>query len=266
MRILCLSDIHGHLDALAAVLAAAERRAWTKLLVAGDIVFPGPEPLETWRRLVSAGAVMVQGVSDKAIVTLDPDDIVAGYEQVAGPVDPQRLTYFVALACATRSVMVVNGAAAWIDGLVRSPANAALGLDLLALDLARGARAAGWGDLPPSDGRAPDYPLRPDAAETAGGVGLWLLEELAPAIEDRRRRQMTKRAAALLAVTAARTPAAPGLDPEAAEADAVAAELRGGEPSIRRALLTDLAREVDRLGPISRLHGHPAPVRTGETR
>ena len=195
--------------------------------------------------------------------SLDPGDIVTGYEQVAGPVDRQRLTYFVALACATRSVMVVNGAAAWIEGLVHSPANAALGLDLLALDLARGARAAGWGDLPPSDGRAPDYPLRPDPAETAGGLGLWLLEELAPAIEDRRLRQMTKRAAALLAVTAARTPAAPGLDPEAAEAEAVAAELRGGDPSIRSALLADLARELDRLGPISRLHGHPAPVRAG---
>ena len=196
--------------------------------------------------------------------SLDPGDIVAGYEQVAGPVDPRRLTYFVALACATRSVMVVNGTAAWLDGLVRSPANAALGLDLLALDLARGARAAGWGDLPPSDGQDPHYPLRPDPAETAAGVGLWLREELAPSIDDRRLRQMTKRAAALLAVTAARTPAAAGLDPAAAEAEAVAAELRGGDATIRSTLLADLARELDRLGPISRLHGHPDPVRTGD--
>ena len=72
MLLLCLSDIHGHLDALRAVLATAERRAFHKLLVAGDIVFPGPEPLETWRRLTAAGAVMVQGVSDKAVATLDP--------------------------------------------------------------------------------------------------------------------------------------------------------------------------------------------------
>lgn len=77
MLLLCLSDIHGHAGALSAVLAAAERRAWTRLLVAGDMVFPGPEPLETWRRLVAAGATMVQGLTDRAIVTLDPDEIVA---------------------------------------------------------------------------------------------------------------------------------------------------------------------------------------------
>ncbi len=75
MRLLCVSDIHGRLDALAAVLATAERRSFNKLLVAGDVVFPGPHPLETWRRLTAAGAVLVQGVSDKALATLDPKDL-----------------------------------------------------------------------------------------------------------------------------------------------------------------------------------------------
>jgi predicted phosphodiesterase len=75
MRLLCVSDIHGHLDALAAVLATAERRSFNKLLVAGDIVFPGPQPLETWRRLAVAGGVLVQGVGDKALATLDPRDL-----------------------------------------------------------------------------------------------------------------------------------------------------------------------------------------------
>jgi len=77
MRFLCLSDIHGHVDALAAVLATAEKRSFHKLLVAGDIVFPGPAPLETWRRLTAAGAVLVQGVSDKALATVDPRDLRA---------------------------------------------------------------------------------------------------------------------------------------------------------------------------------------------
>jgi predicted phosphodiesterase len=72
MLLLCLSDIHGHLDSLRAVLATAERRSFHKLLVAGDIIFPGPEPLETWRRLSAAGAVMVQGLTDRAVATLDP--------------------------------------------------------------------------------------------------------------------------------------------------------------------------------------------------
>ncbi len=73
MLLLCVSDIHGNLDALRAVLTTAEKRSFHKLLVAGDILFPGPEPLETWRRLSAAGAVMVQGVSDKALATLDPN-------------------------------------------------------------------------------------------------------------------------------------------------------------------------------------------------
>jgi len=81
MLILCLSDIHGNLDALRAVLATAERRSFHKLLVAGDVVFSGlndashAQPLETWRRLTAAGAVIVQGVTDRAIATLDPTKI-----------------------------------------------------------------------------------------------------------------------------------------------------------------------------------------------
>jgi len=75
MLLLCISDVHGHLDALRAVLATAERRAFHKLLVAGDLVFPGPEPLETWRRLSASGAVMVQGLTDRAVATIDPADL-----------------------------------------------------------------------------------------------------------------------------------------------------------------------------------------------
>src|ERR1700733_14274208 len=77
MRLLCISDIHGHVEALSAVLAMAERKSFHKLLVAGDIVFPGPAPLDTWRRLTSAGAIMVQGVSDKALATLGPSELHA---------------------------------------------------------------------------------------------------------------------------------------------------------------------------------------------
>ncbi len=77
MLYLCVSDVHGRLDALAAVLATAEKRNVHKLLVAGDIVFPGPQPLETWRRLQAAGAIMVAGLTDEALARIDPDDVVA---------------------------------------------------------------------------------------------------------------------------------------------------------------------------------------------
>jgi len=90
MRLLCISDIHGHLDALAAVLATAERRSFHKLLVAGDVVFPGPEPLETWRRLMASRAVLVQGLSDKALATLDPTQIRAKNDHERRRLDRMR--------------------------------------------------------------------------------------------------------------------------------------------------------------------------------
>lgn len=90
MLLLCVSDIHGNLDALRAVLATAEKRSFHKLLVAGDIVFPGPEPLETWRRLTAAGAIMVQGVSDKALVTLDPGSITPRSERERSMVERMK--------------------------------------------------------------------------------------------------------------------------------------------------------------------------------
>ena len=88
MRLLCISDIHGNADALAAVLAMAERVGYTKILVAGDLCFPGSQPLDTWRRLTQAGAVCVQGSSDRALATLDLDRVRAtvrahGHEMTA---------------------------------------------------------------------------------------------------------------------------------------------------------------------------------------
>jgi predicted phosphodiesterase len=90
MRLLCISDVHGQATALSAVLATAERRAYHKLLVAGDLVFPGPAPLETLRRLTSAGAIMVQGVSDKAIATLDPGNLHPKTDRERARVDRMR--------------------------------------------------------------------------------------------------------------------------------------------------------------------------------
>lgn len=75
MRWLCISDIHGDADALSAILATAERRGYSRILAAGDLVFPGDKPLETWRRLTQANAVCVQGVGDRAVATLDPGSL-----------------------------------------------------------------------------------------------------------------------------------------------------------------------------------------------
>jgi len=92
MLFLCISDIHGQLDALRAVLATAERRSFHRLLVAGDVVFPGPDPLETWRRLVAAGALMVQGLTDRAVATLDPASLRPRDEHEHHRLDRMRAT------------------------------------------------------------------------------------------------------------------------------------------------------------------------------
>ena len=52
MRIALLSDIHGNLVALEAVLSdMAERGAFDTVVVAGDLVWSGPQPAEVVDRV-----------------------------------------------------------------------------------------------------------------------------------------------------------------------------------------------------------------------
>lgn len=67
-----LSDVHGNLPALEAVLAALGRRGITDIYVAGDLLLGGDEPLEVWRRLSQVDAKCVRGTSDTALVAIDP--------------------------------------------------------------------------------------------------------------------------------------------------------------------------------------------------
>ena len=68
----CLSDIHGNLPALDAVLRELGRRAITDIYVAGDHLFGGDAPLEVWLRLMEAKARLVRGASDLALATFEP--------------------------------------------------------------------------------------------------------------------------------------------------------------------------------------------------
>lgn len=72
MRFLCVSDIHGHAAALSKVLDEGMVRGFDQLVACGDLLFPGPEPLATWRLLTERGAVCVQGLTDAAVARLDP--------------------------------------------------------------------------------------------------------------------------------------------------------------------------------------------------
>lgn len=67
-----LADVHGDLAALDAVLDELGRRGVDDVVVAGDLLFGGPEPLGVWRRLVEKKARLVRGLSDTALATLDP--------------------------------------------------------------------------------------------------------------------------------------------------------------------------------------------------
>jgi predicted phosphodiesterase len=78
-----LSDIHGNLEALEAVLAELRRRVIDRVYVAGDLFLGGDDPAEVYKRLMQVGAQCVQGLSDAALVKVDPDSLTPqGEEQV----------------------------------------------------------------------------------------------------------------------------------------------------------------------------------------
>ncbi len=64
MRTLVISDVHGNLEALEAVLRA---EPWDELVCLGDLVAYGPSPLACVARIRDADAVVVQGNHDRAM-------------------------------------------------------------------------------------------------------------------------------------------------------------------------------------------------------
>jgi hypothetical protein len=199
--------------------------------------------------------------------TLERDAVLAGYEAQAGPVDRARLRYFEALACASRSVMLLAGVQAFLAGTA-PPSNAALGQHLLLENLERAAALAGWehtgGDAAAAHAE-PDGAttlggatpaagvLRPDAATTLTGVARYLRATALPAVEDARVRRELKTAAALLDAAALRVGAEAGEDDAALEAAAVRAE-RERSPALRARLLAGLAEQRALIGPLEELY------------
>jgi predicted phosphodiesterase len=77
MRFLCVSDIYGHANKLKQVLEEGRVLGFDQLIVCGDLLFPGPEPLETWKLLVENHALCIQGLTDRAVATLEPESLSA---------------------------------------------------------------------------------------------------------------------------------------------------------------------------------------------
>lgn len=93
MRFLCISDIHGHADALEAVLEEGRARGYDQLVVCGDLCFPGPEPLRVWKILVEQHALCVQGATDRALATIQPEKLLPTDERERRRVERMRETH-----------------------------------------------------------------------------------------------------------------------------------------------------------------------------
>lgn len=70
MRVAALSDIHGNMPALDAVLTDVEREDVDAIVVAGDSI-SGPWPVEVLDRLGEVGALVVRGNADRHVLDAD---------------------------------------------------------------------------------------------------------------------------------------------------------------------------------------------------
>jgi putative phosphoesterase len=74
MRIAALSDVHGNLPALEAVLAEVDRSGIDRIVITGDVAL-GPMPVPVLERLLGLGdrVAWVRGNSDRELVSPPPD-------------------------------------------------------------------------------------------------------------------------------------------------------------------------------------------------
>jgi predicted phosphodiesterase len=73
-RIAALSDVHGNIAALEAVLADVAREKPDRIAVAGDLVLNGPEPvavIDALRDASASGAAVIAGNTDIAVADFD---------------------------------------------------------------------------------------------------------------------------------------------------------------------------------------------------
>jgi predicted phosphodiesterase len=80
VRIGLLSDVHGNLAGLRAVRTALEREQeqagpLDHVVVAGDHLWGGPRPRETWEALADSGWLLVRGNEDERLTAAHPEDV-----------------------------------------------------------------------------------------------------------------------------------------------------------------------------------------------
>ena len=87
-----LSDIHGNLEALEAVLAVLRRREVTTIFALGDHLLGGDDPLGVWRRLQEVEARCTRGVGDRALAEIDGAVLSASSDQERERLEAFRAT------------------------------------------------------------------------------------------------------------------------------------------------------------------------------
>ncbi len=93
MRFLCISDIQGHGDALDRILEEGKSRGYDQLIVCGDLVFPGPDPLRVWKTLIEHNALCIQGIGDRALAQVDPKKLSATTEAERARIERLKQTH-----------------------------------------------------------------------------------------------------------------------------------------------------------------------------
>lgn len=102
MRIALLSDIHGNLLALDAVLGDLRQHGpYDQIIVAGDLVWSGPWPAEVVDRVQGIGAAVIQGNTDAfflrqrgaAPFSKDEDRFAAHLKWMMDRLGPERVAY-----------------------------------------------------------------------------------------------------------------------------------------------------------------------------
>ena len=138
MRIAILSDIHGNLVALDAVLADARAQGAEQFWVIGDFSAIGPDPVAVLDRLTSlAGLLVTRGNTDRYVVTGQgpPPDLAAVRA------NPALIPTYAGIAASiawTRGFVTAHG---WFDWLERLPLDLRLtisGVRVLAVHAAPG--------------------------------------------------------------------------------------------------------------------------------
>lgn len=108
MRIAFLTDIHGNLEALEAVLEAVAGLAVDRLVILGDLVGYGPDPVAVVERignLVDQGAVCIKGNHDHAACTSGAgmtENARIAIEWTRGQLRVPHIDYLAALPMAVR--------------------------------------------------------------------------------------------------------------------------------------------------------------------